>query len=151
MKLGISEILKNTSELKTKQEKIDYLRQNDSVVLRTIIVSALEPGVKWALPEGAVPYKENQLVDQESTLFAECRKMYLFLEGGHPTITQRKRESIFVQMLETLSPDDAKLIIAAKDKKLPYKGITVALINEAFPNLISVDEKKKKLDEVQLV
>jgi hypothetical protein len=42
---------------------------------------------------------------------------------------------LFINMLESLHPKDAELIIAAKDKKLP-KGITKKVVNLAFPRLI---------------
>jgi len=36
-------------------------------------------------------------------------------------------------MLESIHPEDAKLMLSVKDKKLPYKGITTKLVQEAFP------------------
>jgi len=31
-------------------------------------------------------------------------------------------------------------MLAAKDKKIPYKGITIKLVNTAFPGLISQEK-----------
>ena len=41
---------------------------------------------------------------------------------------------MFIQMLEGLSAEEAKLLIQAKDKELNkhYKGLTANLIKEAF-------------------
>ena len=136
MRKSISEILKLVSEQSTKQAKIDILRENYSPVLAQILQYALDPRIKWALPEGAPPFKENVYPGQETVLFSEARRLYLFLEGGNPNLTNFKREMLFVQFLEMLHPSDAKVIIAAKDKKIPYKGITTKLVNEAFPGLI---------------
>ena len=47
-----------------------------------------------------------------------------------------KRESLFLNLLETLHIEEAELLIAAKDKKLKSKGITKKLVRDAFPNLI---------------
>jgi hypothetical protein len=74
-------------------------------------------------------------------LYSETRRLYIFIEGGNPNIPRVKREALFIAMLESLAPADAKLICAAKDKKLPYKGLTVKLINEAFPGLINEQVK----------
>jgi hypothetical protein len=38
-------------------------------------------------------------------------------------------------MLEALPEDDAQLLIAMKDRKLPYKNITPKLVLKAFPGL----------------
>ena len=40
-------------------------------------------------------------------------------------------------MLETVSPADAKLLCAIKDKKFPHKNITEDIVKEAFPGLIA--------------
>ena len=47
-----------------------------------------------------------------------------------------KRESLFLNLLETLDVEEAELLIAAKDKKMKYKGITKKLVKDTFPNLI---------------
>jgi hypothetical protein len=38
-------------------------------------------------------------------------------------------------MLESIHPDDARVLLAMKDRKLPYKGLTPKLVAEAFPNM----------------
>jgi hypothetical protein len=60
----------------------------------------------------------------------------LFIEGGNPNLTPLKRESLFIGLIESIDPEDAKVLLAAKDKKLPVKGITSTIVNEAFPGLI---------------
>ena len=60
--------------------------------------------------------------------------MFHFLQGGNPQLSQMKRDNMFIQMLEGLSAEEAKLLIQAKDKELNkhYKGLTANLIKEAF-------------------
>lgn len=141
MRLGIAEILEQVSKKETKEEKIELLRKHDTVPMRTILKSALDPSIKWNLPKGDPPYKPCPYLDQENMLYSETRRLYLFWEGGNPNLKTVKREALFIAMLESLAPADAKLICAAKDKKLPYKGLTVKLINEAFPGLINEQVK----------
>ncbi len=66
--------------------------------------------------------------------------MYLFLEGGNDNLTPLRREQLFISLLESIDKEDAKLMLAAKDKKIPYKGITTKLVNTAFPGLISQEK-----------
>lgn len=136
MKLGVAEILEKTSSMTSRSDRIRMLQENDGVALQTVLRGAFDPTVKWLLPEGAPPYKPNDLVDQEHIFYHECRKMYLFVEGGNPGLKQLRRESLFVQLLETVSADDAKLLLAIKDKYLPYPGVTPDIIKEAFPGLL---------------
>jgi hypothetical protein len=136
MRVGVAEFLEKVSKLKKKEEKVAALKANDSFVLRTIMQGAFDPRVKWALPEGEPPYKPSELVDQENVLIHDARKLVHFVEGGNPGLKQLKREAMFVEMLETVTPADAKLLCAIKEKKLPWKGITPDIVKEAFPGLL---------------
>lgn len=136
MKLSISEILKKASQGATDQDRANTLRAHDTVSLRQVLWTALDPRVKWLLPEGDPPYRPCDLVDQHHRLFTEARKLYLFLENGNPNLKQLRREALFIELLESLDPEDAKLILAAKDKTIPYPGITIEVVNLAFPGLI---------------
>jgi hypothetical protein len=138
MKLSISEILLIASKGTTDQDRANALKIHDTVPLRQVLWAALDPRVKWLLPEGNPPYKPCDLVDQQHRLFTEARKLYLFLEGGNPNLKQLRREALFIELLESLDPEDAKLILAAKDKTIPYPGITIEVVNLAFPGLIDV-------------
>lgn len=137
MKTSISEILEKCSKLKTTKERIVFLQQNDSLVLKVILQYALDPRIKWLLPTGIPPYNPTEHLDQHGNLFHDIRKLHNFIEGGgHPTMHPAKRETLFIQFIEGLEPSDALLMCNIKDKKIPYKGITVDVINSAFPGLI---------------
>lgn len=145
MRLGIFQVLEQASALKSTEEKINFLRANNSPALLLILKYALDPTIVWDLPEGAPPYKPCPYPAQEMRLMAESRRLYLFIKGGNPNLTKLKRESLYIELLESIHPDDAVLLNAAKDKKIPYKGITSKLVKETFPGLIveqTVNETK---------
>lgn len=135
-RIGIAEFLHNVSKFKSKEDKIRVLKENDHFAIKTILQAAFDPRIKWLLPEGEPPYKPNDLVDQENVLIHDARKLVHFVEGGNPGLKQLKRESMFVEMLESVAPADAKLLCAIKEKKLPWKGITAEIVAEAYPGLI---------------
>lgn len=140
MKKAIFEILEEASEKKTEKEKIKYLRQfEDNTVLKTVLAGAFYEGIKWNLPPGEPPYRPCDPVNAESFLYGEARRLYLFCEGG-PELTNLRRESLFIEMLESVHPKDAMILLAMKEKKLPYKGITKSIISKAFPGLIENEE-----------
>jgi hypothetical protein len=68
-------------------------------------------------------------------LYSEVRRLYLFLEGGNTNLTQLKRESMFIDLLQSIAPEDAELLIAIKEKKLPFDGLTAETVLKAFPGL----------------
>lgn len=136
MKLGISEILKNANEISNKANRIKYLQENNSITLQKIFELAYHPAVKWALPPGPAPYEPSKFTDSEGMLYSEMRRMYLFLEGGNTDLSPTRREMLFVQLLECLDAEDAKLILSVKEKKIPYKNINETLVREAFPGIL---------------
>ena len=139
MKYSISEVLKAASEASTINDRVDILKRNDSYPIRTVLKFALDPNIKWALPEGEPPYKPTDYIDQATMLIREARRLYLFLDpatGGHQTLKQVKREQLYIELLESVDKEDAKLLIAIKDKKLPYPNLVPRTINKAFPDLL---------------
>ena len=80
------------------------------------------------------------------TLYPEVRKFYLFCEGGGANIDGMKREQIFIELLETIHPDEAQVVIAMKDKKFTelYSNITYDLVRQALPEIkLPAPEAKK--------
>jgi hypothetical protein len=135
-RIGVAEFLEKVSKLKKTEEKVNAIRYNDSYVLRVVLQAAFDPTVKFLLPEGIPPYNPNKLVDQENVLIHEIRKMVYFIEGFYPNLTDTKRELMFVELLEAVAPADAILLCNIKDKKLPFKGITIEHVKAALPGLI---------------
>lgn len=140
MRLAIFQVIQQASEQSGTQSKVDFLRQHDSNPLRMVLKYALDPNIEWDLPDSDPPYKPCDYPGQETRLISEARRLYLFLKGGNPNLNKIKREALYIELLESIHPEDAKLLNAAKNKKIPYKGITAKLVNEAFPGLI--EEKK---------
>lgn len=132
---SISWILNFTNELPNDEERIKCLQSNDSGPMRLVLQFALDPNVEILLPEGDPPYTPNEEPNANKRLFQETRKLYLFVKGGNNNLTQLKRESMFLNILEFIDAEDAKLLLAAKDKKLPYKHITAKLVRKAYPGI----------------
>ena len=132
----LSEVLQNLGKIKSKKDKVSYLKEHNTDALRQIVKSSFDPKIKWSLPFGEVPYKVNEAPEgtEHNVLSYEVRKLYHFIEGGNRTISQNKRESMFVQMLEGLHESEAAVLVAAKDKKLHqlYKGLSAPVVKEAF-------------------
>jgi hypothetical protein len=134
-KKAISWILDFTSKLPNDEEKIKCLQANNNMAILTILKLAYDPNIKWLLPEGDAPYNPSGEANTETYLYSDARKLYLFIEGGNPNLTTARREALFIDFLQNIHPEDAKLIVAIKDKKLPYKGLNSKLVLKAFPGL----------------
>lgn len=134
----ISEVLRKANNAKTKEEKKKILLENNSQVLRSLFIWNYDESVVSLLPEGEVPYTPNPAPEGTDHLLLENegKKMFHFVKGGS-SITQSKREQIFLGMIENLHPDEAEVLCLVKDKKLQkkYTRISKALIEETFPQI----------------
>ena len=131
-----SEILDKVHKAKTKDQKVLILKQNNSEGLRMVLKSSFDPKIKWSIPEGEVPYRANDVpAGTEHTVLAmESKKLWHFIKGADAQTPQHKKEQMFIQMLEGLHESEAKLLIAAKDKRIHqvYKGLSTNVVKEAF-------------------
>tara|TARA_A100001515_G_scaffold129732_1_gene116563 strand:- start:4 stop:471 length:468 start_codon:yes stop_codon:yes gene_type:complete len=138
-RLLISEILRKVSNAKTKKEKVDLLKKHNSPALRQLMVINFDESIISELPEGDVPYTPNDapVGTDHTRLEQEYRGLYRFFKGGDPRIKSLKRETMFVQLLEGLSAEEAELLVLCKDGRLneKYKRITKAVVSEAFPQI----------------
>ena len=132
----MSEIATKVNNAKDKPRKLKVLKDHDSIPLRQVLKGAFHPDINWLLPKGDVPYTPNDapLGTDHTILSQEAKRLYLFIEGGDNAISQNKRETTFVQMLEGLSAEEADFLIAVVNKKVnnKYKGFTANLVKEAF-------------------
>ena len=132
----LSEVLKKVHNAKTKDKKVEILKQYDCEPLRMVIKSSFDPNIVWLIPEGDVPFRANEAEEgtEHTVLRKEARKLFNFVKGGNDTLAGFKRENMFIQMLEGLHISEAELVVNAKDKKLHqvYKGLSKEVVKEAF-------------------
>ena len=133
------EIATKINNAKDKPRKLKVLKDNDSVPLRQVLKGAFDPRIEWSLPIGEgmeVPYEPNDApVGTDHTLLhQEAKRLYLFTKGGDNTLSNTKKETLFIQMLEGLSAGEAEFLVAVVNKRVnnEYKGFTANLVKEAF-------------------
>jgi hypothetical protein len=103
------------------------------------------PDVKWYLPSGAPPYTPGQVADSTpNSLHFEVKKLDYFVDPSPHDLPLLRREGMFVALLERLDPNDAKLILAVKDRKLSYKGLSYKLVRDTWPDLLPDIEEWQK-------
>lgn len=137
---NVYEVLNEFKSAKTKQERIDTLKRNDTYALRNILFGAFIPELKFTVKK--VP--EYRKIDvppgmSYSHMTEALSRVYLFVEGSprRPAgLTTQRETELLIQLLESLEPPEAEVFanMLKKDLKIPY--LTPNLINEAFPGLL---------------
>lgn len=139
MKESATELLTRINAIEDEGSRVNALRaegRNDR--LFDVLHYGLSPNIKFTLPEGNPPYRVNQdHVNTHGNFWGESRRLYLFVEGGK-YIEDKRRQSLFIQMLEFIHPKDAELMLAIKDRQWPYSNINAEFVEKAFPGLLGM-------------
>ena len=116
----MSEIATKINNAKDKPRKLKVLKDHDSVPLRQVLKGAFDPSIEWLLPKGDVPFRRNEApIGTDHTLLSqEAKRLYLFTKGGDNSLSNTKREKIFIQLLEGLSGEEAEFLVTVVNKKL---------------------------------
>ena len=71
-----------------------------------------------------------------TTIRREFKNFYHFVKGGNDGMSNIRRETMFINILEGLHPLEAEIVCLCKDKKLSDKyKITKEIIAEAYPDI----------------
>lgn len=132
----VHEVLALVDKASSKKEKIELLQKYDSMVLKNVLIGTFDESIEWELPPGTPPYQPCDAHNAPSNLTKQLNNLPYFIKGQKKDLLKIKREMMFIRLLESIHPEDAKIVLAMVARKLPVKGLTKALVKEAFPNLI---------------
>ena len=133
------EVLELASKQKTKAKKIEILQEYESDALKSILIWNFDQTVISLIPEGAVPYTKNEVPvgTDHTSLRREWKNLYHFVKGGNDKISAIRRETMFIQMLEGLHPEESEIVCLVKDKALEDKyNITYDVVRKAYPDIV---------------
>ena len=161
------EVLEAASKQRTKARKIEVLQRYAHDSIMALFIWNFDETAISALPPGDVPYgntrednsmtgtlsdKINDAVDKmnemgsaslgsqdqgKASIRKEYTKFYNFLKGGNPSLSNLRRETMFINILEGLHPLEAEILVLVKDKRLTEKyKITKDVVSAAYPQIV---------------
>ena len=132
----IYEILEAAGKARSKAEKIKILKDHDSWALRDVLRATYDDKVQFIIPDGEPPYTPNKPESIPSNLLRKNVDFkYIIKNGIREDMPAFKREKIYIGLLESIHPKDAKVVINMVNRKRPAPGITENIVKEAFPSL----------------
>ena len=163
----VFEVLDAASKQRSKAKKVEVLQRYKHPSLVTLFVWNYDSSIITLLPEGPVPYGTNKddqnatgtlssriddavskmsemgstslgSQDQgQASIRAEYKKFYNFCKGGNPSLSNLRRETMFINILEGLHPLEAEILILVKDKNLETKyKISKEVVSTAYPEIV---------------
>ena len=132
----IHEVIVEAGKKRSKAEKVECLKQNESWALKDILRGTYDDAVQWLVPEGTPPYTPNKEESTPSNLIRQNTQFrYLVDSPDSRKVLKAKRENIYIRLLESIHPLDAEIVINMVSKK-SIKGISKLVVQEAYPGLI---------------
>lgn len=162
----IFEILNLASKQRSAAKKVEVLKTFEHMSLKAIFIWNFDETVISVLPEGEVPYASvgeqnsfsgtvSQKIDDavgkmgelnssslgsqdqgKSSIRKEYERFYNFIKGGNPGLSNLRRETMFINMLQGLHPLEAEIVCLCKDKRLEEKyKITKDIVSQAYPDI----------------
>ena len=139
---NVFEILVAVEQAEDEQTRVNGLQYwaQKNGALRPVLKWQFDDAIESRLPKGVTPFVKNSAPAAdltESSLRHEF-KMFKYFVVSASDVQQTKREHMWIEMLEKISPEEAALMDQVKDKKLvAFKSLTKNLVQKAFPDLIS--------------
>jgi hypothetical protein len=138
---NIFEVLDEFELATNKKERMLVIEKNLSKTLVQVFELAYHPQIEWLMHEMPNNYKiPTDTLPGISTaqLSNQLRKMYMFRKGDQMAekLTPQKRNELLLQILESLEPREAEVIIGIFQKDLGVRGLDYKFIKEAFPELL---------------
>jgi hypothetical protein len=135
------EIFDEFEAARNKKERMQVIGQNLSQALVDVLKLTYHPQFKWKVKELPDNYKIPTDMMPGLTydsLSAQLRKMYMFLEGNQTaeTLSATRSKELLVQMLESIEPREAEIILGIFQKDLGVKGLDYKFVKEAFPDML---------------
>jgi hypothetical protein len=156
------EILDLVNKQRSNAGKVEVLKKYRNDALVSILIWNFDESIISLLPPGEVPYarvdeqsslndtlsgsieKGNKVMgradefirDRHTSIRNEWENFYNYLQGGNPSLSSLRRETMFIQMLEGLHPQEAEIMVLVKDKLLSNKyKLTQEIVGEAYPDI----------------
>ena len=162
----VYEVFDAASKQRSKAKKVEVLKRYAHDSIMTVLIWNFDETAVSVLPPGDVPYGTNRednsmtgtLSDKindavgkmaemgsnslgsqdqgKSTIRREYSKFYNFVKGGNDSLSNLRRETMFINILEGLHPREAEILVLVKDKRLTDKyKITKEVVSEAYPQI----------------
>lgn len=160
------EVFDLTSKQKSNAKKVEILKKYDHPSLKSLFIWNFDDSISSLLPEGLVPYSSvgqqnvvsgnlsdniarsvemmselnsNSIGSQDqgrTSIRKEYNYFYNFVKGGNDRLSSRKRETMFISILEGLHPLEAEILMLVKDKNLEKKyKISKQNVSEAYSDI----------------
>lgn len=151
---SIPEILKECEKLESSEERVKYLKNNDTKTLRQVIYSAFHPDIDFVFPTTRPDFTVNPgpVGVCESHLYREAKKIKYFIKNFTSSGTKMyKLENVFIEMLESLHETESELLLQICVDRNLQTDLKYEEVQQAFPDMLPLVERVVEKKEPQKI
>lgn len=135
------EVFDDFERANNKKERMDTIQKNLSNTLVKVLEMTYHPNIQWKVSELPHNYKipsDTLPGITYDSLDSQLRRMYVFSQGNETAekLTPKRREELLSQILDSIEPREAEIILGIFQKDLGVKGLDYKFVKEAFPNML---------------
>ena len=75
LRIAIADIINTSAKEKSVKGKVEHLQKHDTIPLRQVLRLIYDEDIEFLVPDSKPPFKENELVDLETLLYREARRL----------------------------------------------------------------------------
>ena len=140
MAKNIYEIFDEFELASSSKERKSVLERNLSQTLINVLLFTYHPDYQWLVSDFPAEYKIPDTLPGISTcqLSTELRKLYLFRKGDFTAenLSEQKRKELLIQLLESLEPREAEVLIGIFKKDQNIRGLNYKFVGDCFPDML---------------
>lgn len=135
------EVFDDFEKCKSKKERMDVIGQNLSHTLVDTLKMTFHPDYQWTVTELPDNYRiPNDVLPGITfdSMHHQLKRLYIFKKGD-PTaeaLTDRRRQELLFQILNSMEPREAEIIMGVLRKDQGVKGLDYKFVKEAFPQML---------------
>ena len=145
---SLPEFFQEIADEKSINRKAEILKENKTDGLLAILRSAFDKRIEWLVPDSKPPFDENKETNwNQCVVHLEELAMRLgrYCKFDGKLTAQAKDagfrnlaecEHDFITVMKQLHTSEADLLVEIVNKRLPYKGLTARIVNQAWPGLL---------------
>ena len=130
----VFEILTEIDSIGNVDARIKALADLKEMAINDILKIQFDDRYVLQVPDTAPPYTPSEPHNHPTTLHRETVHWKHIIRGGNNHISQVKREKILIGMLESVHPEDAKVIVGVITGEWPFENITEEVVKAAKPH-----------------
>ena len=140
---NLYEVFDEFEKAPNREAKIEVLRNNRTYALECVLRGTFHPQIKYVFDK--IPKYNDSLSPPGmgyTHIHQELDRVYLYEQNNPrvaPTLTLQRKEYLLIQALEAMEAKEAAIFAGMLTKRLPVKGLTYKLVEEAFPGLLPND------------